>query len=241
MSHTLVLIPVYNEESSIGKVLDEINGLELDVDIIVIDDGSVDRTADIVRQKGIQIIFLPYNLGYGGALQTGFKYAVSKDYKYLIQFDGDGQHDALNIVQIMDTMEKENADIVIGSRFLSAKHGTGFLKSIVIKIFRLIIKLLTGCSVTDPTSGLQGLSRKAFCHYSRMGNYPADFPDADILITMLSLKYKVVEIPANIRNRTSGVSMHAGLRTLFYMVKIMISIFVVILRTKVVQGGREVG
>ncbi len=238
MSKSLILIPAYNEAGIICDVLDEIKGLIKDIDILVIDDGSTDNTSYLASKKGALVIKLPYNIGYGGALQTGFKYAVGNSYEYIIQFDGDGQHDPNNIREILAILEEKSYDIVIGSRFLSTSYKSGFMKMIAIKLFRLIIKLSTGTKITDPTSGLQGLTRKVFSYYAMMGNYPIDFPDADILITMLRFNYRIKEIPANIRKRQCGKSMHSGMKPLFYFMKIMLSIFIVLIRMKIADGGK---
>lgn len=233
MHNCLIIIPAHNEEKNISNVLTEIQKHNPDVDILVINDGSGDKTAEIVMNMGIKIINVPYNLGYGGALQTGFKYAVNQEYKYVIQFDGDGQHDSEDIKTIVELLVNVDTDIVIGSRFLGrGNFQTGCMKRIAIAIFRFIIKTTTGVKITDPSSGLQGLSRDAFAFYANMGNFPSDYPDADILIQMILNGYNVTEIPANIRVRNHGTSMHAGLRPILYFMKMLVSIMVVLLRHK---------
>jgi glycosyltransferase involved in cell wall biosynthesis len=207
------------------------------MDILVINDGSKDNTEKVAQDEKVMIISHPYNLGYGGALQTGYKYAVMAGYKYVIQIDGDGQHDTEDIRLIIEMM-RAGSDIVIGSRFLGrGSYKTGFLKIIAIKIFRLIINISTKVKITDPSSGLQGLSRRTFCYYAKMGNFPPDYPDADILIQMIINGYKIVEFPANIKERIHGTSMHAGLRPVVYFFKLLVSILVVLLRQKSVVEG----
>lgn len=230
----LLIIPAFNEEKNIGKVLAEIQSCyNQRIDILVIDDGSTDNTLYAVSKAGADAIALPYNLGYGGALQTGFKYAVKKDYQYVIQFDGDGQHDSEDIETIIDLLINKHADIVIGSRFLGrGNFQAGRMKKIAIAIFRSIIKITTGLKMTDPSSGLQGLSREAFSYYAKMGNFPPDYPDADILIQMILNGYKIKEFPANIRIRNHGTSMHAGLKPVLYFMKMLVSIMVVLLRSR---------
>lgn len=229
----LIIIPAYNEEENIGQVLQEIRKLAINADIIIINDGSQDATEQVVRAAGEQVISLFYNIGYGGALQTGFKYAVKMDYRYVIQFDGDGQHDPRDILILLEELRTGDYDIVIGSRFLDANGpatNVGVLKRMAIAFFRFLIKVFTGVKITDPTSGIQGLSRAAFRHYAAMGNFPEDYPDADTVIFMLKAGYKVKEIPANIRLRDAGTSMHTGLKPIYYLVKMLVSIFVVLLR-----------
>lgn len=241
-SKCLILIPAYNEEKNIGRVMREIRGARILEDILVINDGSADKTASIVEEAGERVVSLPYNLGYGGALQTGFKYAAGKGYKYVIQFDADGQHDPKDLEVILELLETGKPDIVIGSRFMGrSSFYTGILKKLAIGVFRFLIKFSTGVRITDPTSGLQGLSQRAYRHYAVLGNYPEDFPDADTLIYMILSGYRVEEFPANIRERHSGKSMHSGFRILYYFIKMLVSIFVVLLRKKTRVEGVESG
>ncbi len=236
----LVIIPAYNEEQNIGRVLKEIRSLNIDLDILVVNDGSRDRTEAVVRETGEKVITLPYNLGYGGALQTGFKYAAALGYNCIIQFDADGQHDPENIPDILERLRTGAYDIVIGSRFLgNASFNMGLLKKVAISVFRFLIKLSTGVRISDPTSGLQGLTNRVFTFYAGFGNYPEDFPDADTLIYMILSNYRVTEIPANMRERYSGRSMHTGVKTVFYFVKMLVSILVVLLREKTRVGGAK--
>lgn len=237
LKDVLILIPAYNEEKNIGKVLEEIRNQNLNADALVIDDGSIDDTSNVSRNKGVKVLAHSFNLGYGAALQTGFKYAVTKGYRFVIQFDADGQHDARDISCILDKLRSENVDIVIGSRFLgkSVFH-VGLLKKFAIHFFRFFIRILTKVSITDPTSGLQGLTRKAFYYYEGVGNFPSDFPDADVLIRMIRLGLRVCEIPANIRERDNGKSMHVGLKPVYYFIKLILSILIVLLQEKIVAG-----
>ncbi len=229
----LVVIPAYNEEKNVGRVLEEIRRLNINVDIIVVNDGSGDKTEDVVREAGENVITLPYNLGYGGALQTGYKYAAGMGYNYVTQFDADGQHDPGDIPGILEQLRAGGCDIVIGSRFLGGRTvKAGILKRVAVAVFRLLIKVSTGAKITDPTSGLQGLTRQAFSHYAVMGNFPADFPDADTLIHMLLSDYRVRETAANIRERYSGKGMHYGIKTFFYFIKMLVSILVVLIRKR---------
>ncbi|PKM87985.1 MAG: glycosyl transferase family 2 [Firmicutes bacterium HGW-Firmicutes-12] len=237
MRDCLIIIPTYNEEVNIKKVLSDIRELYSNIDTLVINDGSTDNTEKVVQNEKVMLISLPYNLGYGGALQTGYKYAVLAGYEYVIQIDGDGQHDPEDIRLIIEKMQK-GIDIVIGSRFLGrGSYKTSFIKIIAIRIFRSIINISTKVKITDPSSGLQGLSKRAFSYYAKIGNFPPDYPDADILIQMIINGYKIVEFPANIRERKHGTSMHAGLRPIVYFFKLLVSILIVLLRPKSVVEG----
>lgn len=233
MSNGIIVIPAYNEEKNIEKVLDNILNLKLNIDVIVVNDGSKDNTEKLVRKKGINVISHLFNLGYGAALQTGFKYAVINDYKYAIQFDADGQHDTLCLESMINQLEKEDADIVIGSRFIeNGILNTGILKKMVIMFMNCIIKLTTGKIITDPTSGFKGISRRTMDYYSKLGNFPSDYPDADILIKMLRLNYKIKEYPIKGKDREYGESMHSGLKPIIYIIKILISIFIIVIKNR---------
>jgi glycosyltransferase involved in cell wall biosynthesis len=231
MARGLILIPVFNEEENIGKVLEDIKALKLDIDLLIINDGSKDNTLKIVKTFEVEVISHIINLNYGSALQTGFKYAVIKDYDYVLQFDGDGQHDPKDIYPMIKEIEKDNADIVIGSRFLGkGNFKVGFLKKIVISFMVFLINIFTACKITDPTSGLKALSKRTFSYFSKSGNFPSDYPDADIIIRMLRKKYRIVEIPINVRKRNYGTSMHSGLKPIIYIFKVLLSIFITLLR-----------
>jgi len=240
MYDSLIIIPAYNEEKNIGKVLSEIRNLNLEADVLVVNDGSHDRTEDVVCRENVQVVSLPYNLGYGGALQTGFKYAVKMGYKYVVQFDSDGQHDPNDINIILDKLKADDVDVVIGSRFLiKDRIKIGIMKNAAISMFRFLIRHLSGKTVTDPTSGLKGLKRSVFSYFSMMGKYPADYPDADIVIQMIRFRFKVAEVPANIRKRNEGRSMHSGLKPVYYFIKIILCIIINLLREKVLNEGGE--
>ena len=236
LAEGLIIIPAYNEEKNIGEVLKDIRKFNYDIDIIVINDASNDNTERVVVENGEKIVNHFYNLGYGGALQTGFKYAVDKGYQYIIQFDGDGQHDPADLQSIIDQLKTGYYDIVIGSRFLDkSSFKISSAKKLAIAIFQLIIRISTGVIITDPTSGLQGLTHKTYTYYSRMGNFPEDFPDTDTLIHMLKSNYRVKEVPAHMKIRLYGQSMHSGVKSLYYILKMLISISVVLLRDKLIN------
>lgn len=236
MSDGLVIIPAYNEEGNIAKVLKNINNLHLGLDIVVINDGSKDKTRDEALKSGGYVISHPFNLGYGAALQTGFKYAKRKNYKYVIQFDADGQHDPKDLITMKEEITKEDADIISGSRFLgNTTQKLGILKPLVMRLLRFLIKVSTGSRITDPTCGFKALSKSVYEYYSIMGNYPPDYPDADILIQMCKLGYRVKEIPINVREREQGESMHSGLKPVIYLMKMILSIIIVLLRNVITK------
>jgi glycosyltransferase involved in cell wall biosynthesis len=233
MAEGLIIIPAHNEGQNIGKVLDDISGLQLGLDLVVINDGSKDNTAAIAMSRGVPVISHPFNLGYGGALQTGFKYAVRNDYCYIIQFDGDGQHNASNLKDMAAALELHDADIVIGSRFVAGgSFETSFVKKLVIKFLSAIIRMTTKKTVTDPTSGFKGYRKNVFTYFSKFNNFPDDYPDADILIKMLKMDFTLKEIPIHVNQREFGTSMHAGLKPIVYLLQILISIVMITIRNE---------
>lgn len=234
MKETLVIMPCYNEGMNIRTVLTKLLDLKYDIDIVVINDGSKDNTLDEIEGLDVFSISHPFNMGYGAALQTGFKFAVSKGYKYIIQLDADGQHDVAFIKNIQERLMAEDVDLVIGSRFLSEENemAFGLTKRIAINFFKFLIYKLGKKKLTDPTSGYKGMSIRLFSHYAGMGNFPNDFPDADVLIETLRRGYELDEVPVVMRDRMEGESMHSGLKPIYYMLKVTLSIMIVLIRQK---------
>lgn len=229
---TLLIIPAYNEEENIQNVIQEVKrDLEF-VDILVINDCSTDNTLNVLKEiQNIAYITLPINLGYSGALQTGFKYAVDNMYDVVIQFDGDGQHIASEARGLYEVFMEEKADIVIGSRFLNqiSEYKHSILRTAGTKIFGSIIKKVCKQTITDPTSGFQVLSKEVFELYSKIHSFP-EFPDANLLIQMILKGYKVREKNVKMRSREHGVSMHSGfIKPAKYMIKMFYSIVIIVL------------
>lgn len=246
----LIIIPAYNEGDNIRRVLEQIDGLNFKPkpDVLVINDASTDSTNWIVKEMQYPMISQLFNMGYGCALQTGYKYAVRRNYKYVIQMDGDGQHDVCNIpVLYRKLKEKDKSgaepDIVLGARFRkdSAAFPVSCLKKMVYAMFRFLIRLITGNKISDPTTGLQGLSRKAFLYYSKYNHFDDKYPDANIIALMTLIKFRVVEVPAVMHARTEGKSMHSGLKPIWYMLRVTYSMMIILFRVKVLKMDAEVG
>ncbi len=240
----LIIIPAYNEEKNIIRVFEQLEKLEIPAiaDILVIDDASTDRTGSIVTEKQYDLVTHIYNLGYGSALQSGYKYAARRNYEYVIQMDADGQHDVSNIPVIYKELQgkgadAEKADIVLGSRFMkeSSDFPVSFFKKLACAMFRFLIRQVTGRSVADPTTGLQGLGREAFFYYSKYNHFDDKYPDANMLMQMLLLGYRVKEVPAVMHARESGQSMHSGLKPGWYMLRMLFSMLTVIFRIKILR------
>jgi hypothetical protein len=228
----LIIIPAFNEEKQLASVIESIRKYS-DVDIVVIDDGSGDRTAEIARKAGAFVIRHSFNMGYGVALQTGYKYALGNDYEYLLQIDGDGQHDPFYIPAFFSMLEKREYDLVIGSRFLkNSTDQTGIFKLTGIKLFRQIIKVITGKKITDPTSGYQCMNRRVF-QYFAADNFPCDYPDANIIIVLHRLGFRMTELSVTMMPNIEGRSMHRGVfKITYYFFKVFLSILVILLRKK---------
>lgn len=240
----LIIMPAYNEAGNIESVLDKLEapGISGIADLLVMNDASSDNTNWIVKERGHALVTHVFNLGYGSALQLGYKYAIRRGYKYVIQMDADGQHDVCNIPVIYKELKEAGSDgtypdIVLGSRFLggSNTYEVSFVKKAAFRLFRKVIKITTGRAISDPTTGLQGLSRRAVLYYSRYRNFDDKYPDANMIIQMLLLGFNIKEIPAVMHLRVSGKSMHSGLKPFGYMFRMSFSIFAVIYRIKVLK------
>ena len=206
----LVLMPAFNEAGGLGAVLEQIQGA-CDFDILVIDDGSSDDTAKIARSKGAKVLRHPFNMGYGAALQTGYKFASQGDYDVLVQIDADGQHDPSYITALANRVLEGHSDACVGSRFLEGKgYIPPFARRVGMVLFGYIASVITHRRVTDPTSGYQALSRRVF-RFFQSDLFPADYPDADVLILLYRAGFRAEEIPVAMKPSATGKSMHSGI------------------------------
>lgn len=225
-----MVLPAFNEEKSIGAVLREIKNSIPFADILVVNDGSDDRTGPIGTREGAMVVNHPFNLGYGAALQTGFRFATRKGYDYVFTIDADGQHIPSSAKSLLDVMGEQDADVVIGSRFLGSGYRVNIAKKIGIWLFSLIAKIYTGINITDPTSGFQLLNKKAFSYLSEGDNYPLDYPDVNIIMVLHKRRFKIVEASVAMTENIEGRSMHSGLRPVSYIVKMFLAIIMVLVR-----------
>lgn len=235
----MVLIPIYNEEANIGGVLEQMDHFRIQeiADIVVINDASRDASAQVVQQWPVHMLTNTERMGYGVSLQIGYRYAVRNGYRYVIQLDGDGQHDAGNIPLVYQRLREREGDgaypdIVLASRFMeeSTEFPVIFLKRAAFRWFRFLIRVTTKQRIADPTTGLQGLSQRAFTYYGERGHFDDKYPDANIVIQMLLLGFRVVQIPAVMYARKDGHSMHRGIRIVWYMCRMFFEIPAVIWR-----------
>ena len=238
----LIIIPAYNEQHSIERVLEQLEMPQISsiADVLVINDASTDRTPLLVKERGHLLVSHVFNLGYGSALQLGYKYAIRRGYHYVIQMDADGQHDPCNVRRIYERLKQPDApDIVLGSRLVagSESYPIGIAKRAAYLLFRLMIRVCTGKRIADPATGLQGLSRGAGLGYSKRNQFDFTYPDANMIMQMLLLGFQVVEIPSVMHARYTGKSMHSGLKPLIYMFQMTFSMLAVVFRIRVLKGG----
>lgn len=219
----LLIIPAYNEASNIEKVIDNITKNFPEYDYIVINDGSKDNTREICRKRGYNYLNLSINLGIGGAVQTGYKYAKDRGYDIAVQIDGDGQHDISFLKDMLPTIEKGEADIIIGSRFLE-KEGfqSSFIRRVGIKILSLLVYLCTGSYIKDVTSGYRVVNRKFIEIYAE--SYPNDYPEPEAIVSAVMHGGRIQERPVKMRERENGKSSINMLKSIYYMIKVSLAI-----------------
>lgn len=233
MSKLLFIIPAYNEEKSIAQTVHTIQNYRKDWDILVVNDGSKDSTEEICRLNNIPIISLPMNLGIGGAVQTGYKYAYINNYDIAIQYDGDGQHNVEYVNDLIKYINVGTHDFVIGSRFIDGSR-KGFISSplrrIGIRLISSTIKVLTGYVITDPTSGFRAANRKVIEEFAE--SYPIEFPEPESLTLLLKQNYKVIETPVLMNERQGGHSSIHTWKSAYYMINVLLSLVIVSFRKK---------
>ena len=221
----LIIIPAFNEEENIEKTVTSIEKDAKEFDYVIINDCSTDRTKQICEQKGYNIVNLPINLGIGGAVQTGYKYAYVNGYDVAVQVDGDGQHDPEFLNEMAEYIEKNKVDMVIGSRFIEKK---GFQSSAArrmgTKFFSTLIKVLTGAVITDPTSGLRMVGRNVIEIFAK--DYPRDYPEPESVVAVLRKKLIVKEIPVIMHEREGGVSSISPKKSIYYMIKVTLAMLI---------------
>jgi len=222
---TLIIIPAYNEDKTIVNVLDDIRGHYPSADVVVINDGSTDATSAVTKADGAKVIDLAHNLGIGGAMQTGYKYAAVKGYDIAVQFDGDGQHRADQLDILLAPIIAGNADIVIGSRFLGPEGYESKLSRLIgIKIIAWTVSVFCRKRVTDPTSGFRAARRNVIEFYTR--RYPEDYPEPEAIVLLHRAGFRMAEVPALMKEREAGRSSITAARAFYYMIKVLLAIMI---------------
>lgn len=228
-SDTAVLIPVFNEEKNINNVITDIRQVLPDIRIVVIDDGSTDRSVEIASQAGTVVLSHLFNLGYGAALQTGYKYAIKKGYEKIVQLDADGQHDPAYIPALLHAINSNEVDVILGSRFLDEEaYNIPFIRKIGMKLFSMLATAIMRQPITDSTSGYQAINRDVL-HFFADSRYPVDYPDADTLIMLKRSGFRIMEIPVKMYG-SARKSMHSGIKPVYYIFKMFLSIILTMVR-----------
>jgi glycosyltransferase involved in cell wall biosynthesis len=221
----LVIVPAYNEEGSVEKVIEEVRTHLPQAAVLIVNDGSTDLTSEIAKSKGAIVLDLPFNLGIGGAMQAGYQYAYEKGYDIAIQVDGDGQHDPKEIGKLLKALEEKKIDMAIGSRFIGdLGYKSSAMRRIGISIFSQVISMIVKQRITDPTSGFRASNRKAIQLFA--SNYPQDYPEPEVVILLHQCHLRMEEVPVGMSERYSGESSITKINSIYYMVKVLLAIFV---------------
>ncbi|MFZ0043715.1 MAG: glycosyltransferase family 2 protein [Solirubrobacteraceae bacterium] len=235
----LAVVPAYNEAGSVGAVVDSLRQRAARFDVIVVDDGSTDETARRAREAGAVVVTLPFNLGIGGAVQAGFLYALEHGYDYMVQVDGDGQHEPAEIEKLMGPMDSDpRLDMVCGSRFLGRdqSYPAPISRRTGIHLFAFVLTKILGERVTDPTSGFRLYNRRAIELFAR--DYPNDYPEVEAVLMLHANRLSMTEVPVRMHVRESGRSSITTGRSAYYMIKVSLALLVGLMRRRtVVEAG----
>jgi glycosyltransferase involved in cell wall biosynthesis len=229
----IAVVPAFNEEPNIGRLLGELKALDPDLEVVVVSDGSVDRTAEIAAEAGAHVVSLPFNLGIGGAVQTGFRFAWEGGYQLAVRLDGDGQHDPMQLRAVVAPVVAGEADLAIGSRFLSdGGYRSSAARRFGIRVLARVVSWIAHERLTDTTSGFQALNRKAIGLFA--ADLPRDYPEVEGLVMAIRHKLRVREVPVTMREREHGSSSIGTLASFYYMIKVLLAVFVDLFRRDVV-------
>lgn len=230
LGRVVAVVPAYREEAAIGGVVAEIRAFDPTIDVVVVDDGSPDGTAAAAARAGAAVVRLPFNLGIGATVQTGFRYALERGYDTAVRLDGDGQHDPAELPALLDALARGEADVVTGSRFVGgeSEYRPPLARRVGITWFARLVSLLTGQRVTDTTSGFQALNRKGIVLFA--SDYPSDYPEVEATLLVLRSKLRLVEVPVRMREREHGASSITLLRSVYYVLKVTLALLVAMAR-----------
>jgi len=227
---TVAVLPAYNEAGAIGRVVDEIRAFDPSFDVVVVDDASTDDTVAVARARGAIVLELPFNVGIGGAVQTGFRYALEQGYDRAVRLDGDGQHDASELTKLLHPIESGEADLVIGSRFVDpgGSYRPPLARWLGIRVFARLVSILGGQRVTDTTSGFLALDRVGIELFA--AEYPHDYPEVEATLIALRSGLRLSQVQVEMRERETGSSSITFVRSLYYLVKVLLALLVTSLR-----------
>jgi glycosyltransferase involved in cell wall biosynthesis len=237
----LAVVPAYNEAASVGDVVRNLHANAAEYDVVVVDDGSTDATARIADDAGACVLRLPFNLGIGGAVQAGFKFALDNGYDFAVQVDGDGQHDPAEIDKLEETMRARKVDMVCGSRFLTDdnKYPAPVSRRTGIHLFAFLLSRIVGQRVSDPTSGFRLINRRGISVFAR--DYPHDYPEVEAVLMVHWHRLRMCEVPVRMYTRHGGQSSIGGSgKSAYYMLKVLLAIFVGLFRRRhTVEPGED--
>jgi glycosyltransferase involved in cell wall biosynthesis len=229
---TIAIVPAFNEALNIERVIAELRAFDPDLDVVVISDGSTDRTAEVAAELGVHVLRLPFNIGIGGAVQTGFRYAWENGYELAVRCDGDGQHDPAELGKVLAPVLAGDVDICVGSRFVG---GDGYRSSatrrVGIRLLASVVSAIARQRVTDTTSGFQALNRRAIGLFA--ADYPHDYPEVEGMVMTMRHGLRLAEVPVAMREREFGSSSITALRSIYYMAKVLTALFVGLFRRPV--------
>jgi glycosyltransferase involved in cell wall biosynthesis len=226
---SIAIVPAHNEEASLGSLLAEIRRAEPDLAVVVINDGSTDATERVAAAAGVPAVNLPFNVGIGGTVQTGYQYALEHGFEIAIQVDGDGQHDPTEIGRVLEPIFDGRADLVVGTRFVSGGGYRGTrVRRVGIHIFARVVSLMVGQRVSDTTSGFRAVNRKALRLFAR--EYPHDYPEVESIVLLSRNGLRMLEVPVRMRVRETGASSITALRAAYYMIKVLLALFIGLFR-----------
>ena len=225
----MVIMPAHNEEASVAAVIAEVRAADPAFQIVVVDDGSADHTAELAERAGAIVLRLPFNLGIGGAVQTGYQYALENGFDIAVQVDGDGQHDPGEITRLLEPILDGRADMVVGTRFAEGGGYRGTrLRRVGIHVFAAVVSLMVGQRVSDTTSGFRAVNRKALRIFAR--EYPHDYPEVESIVLLSRHGLRMLEVSVKMRVRETGASSITALRAAYYMIKVLLALFIGLFR-----------
>jgi glycosyltransferase involved in cell wall biosynthesis len=229
----IAVVPAYNEEETIAAVLEEIRAFDPEMAIVVVDDGSSDRTVAVAESRDVHVLRLPFNLGIGGAVQTGFRYAYEHGFDLVLRVDGDGQHDPSEAGALAEPVLAGEADVAVGSRFAGSDgYRSSRSRRIAIRFLAWIVSALVHEKVTDPTSGFQVVNRRGIALFA--ADYPHDYPEVEATVLVAKHRLRRVEVPVTMRERAGGRSSIGAIHSIYYMIKVLLALFVGLFRRPVV-------
>ena len=238
----VAIVPAHNEAGAVGGVVAELRAFDPRLDVVVVDDGSTDSTAEVAARAGAFVVTLPFNLGIGAAVQTGFKFALEQGYELAVRLDGDGQHDPQELPKLLAPLDRGEADIVVGSRFAPVpadadgnEHRPALARRVGIVFFARLVSLLTRQRVTDTTSGFQALNTRGIAIFA--ADYPHDYPEVEATVMVYKHRLRLVEVPVRMREREHGQSSITAIRSIYYVLKVTLALLVSMVRRYSIPEG----